>query len=363
MTRHYPKILLLLLLGFALSNCKKANNKSEAPATNQQQKSALNNFESFAVNGQLFDAEINVAQKNVLVMLPQETSKQNLAITFKISAKATASINNTPVTSGALVNLTNPVPFIITAEDGSAVTYTITAKNKLDYYGLGTILTEEKSLNRTYNYYIDQMDGSRFQSINCGPTVTSMAMRWADASSKVTPEELRNQIRSTGGWWYTSDIQTYLTGSGIKNSYVSAANLANTVKTAIDNNNLLILCLDMYPVTRNTIDYQHTEKFYNTATTDWGHFLLVKGYKIVNNTFYLEINDPNSNNVTYTTDGQLKGRDRYYSAAALKTGVDIWWPYAIVVQAKGSTTTVTSGASKKALSALQVVNPPAAWGR
>ncbi|MGZ3767689.1 MAG: hypothetical protein ACXVA2_23700, partial [Mucilaginibacter sp.] len=56
------------------------------------------------------------------------------------------------------------------------------SSDQLIAYGLGSTLTAEKSLNKTYDYYFDHFDGSQYQTVNCGPTVTTMAIKWADST-------------------------------------------------------------------------------------------------------------------------------------------------------------------------------------
>src|SRR5581483_5302551 len=204
-------------------------------------------------------------------------------------------------------------------------------------YGLGSNLVAGKSLNKSYNYYYDQFDGSQYQYINCGPTVATMAIKWADSAFSKKPVDARNIIPENGDWWYTSDITNYLEQNKIRNATVSftSANADNVITQSIDNNNLVILCLDMYYASYNPVTTQHTNKFYETNAPRWGHFLLVKGYKRVDNNLYYEIYDPYTDHETYS-DNTPKGKDRYYLNSTITAATDVWWKYAIVVAPKGS---------------------------
>jgi hypothetical protein len=207
-------------------------------------------------------------------------------------------------------------------------------------YGLGSTVLSGKSLNKNYNYYYDQFDGSQYQYINCGPAVTTMAIKWADSAFSKKPADARNIIPENGDWWYTSDIVSYLRRNQVNSSTVpfTSANGDNVITTSIDNNDLVILCLDMYYASYNPIATQHTNKFYTTNAPRWGHFLLVKGYKRVDKNLYYEIYDPYTDHETYN-DNSPKGKDRYYLNSTITAATDAWWKYAIIVAQKGSTVT------------------------
>jgi hypothetical protein len=216
--------------------------------------------------------------------------------------------------------------------------------SELEAYGLGTHLNAEKSLNKSYSYYFDQFDGSQYQAVNCGPTVTTMVIKWADSTFAKKPVDARNAIPENGGWWYTPDINNYLSTNNINFSTVSftSSNADDVIRNSIDNNNEVILCLDMYYVVYNPNITQHTNKFYTTNSTGWGHFLLVKGYKEVDQKLYYEIYDPYTDHQTYQ-DGSPRGKDRYYINTTITAATTPWWPYAIIVARKGQQVTTSSG--------------------
>ena len=182
------------------------------------------------------------------------------------------------------------------------------------------------------------------RAINCGPTVSTMALKWADSTFTRTPADARKQIEPLGGWWTTGEVESYLRYYGLSTAEDTLSNLNDLVKTNIDKGNLVVLCLDMYYARYNDISYQHVNKFYPTSTTAWGHFLLVKGYKQVDNSFYLEIYDPYSAGQHYSSvSTDIKGKDRYYFSDDIKLATNKWWPYAIVVAPKGKSPTALNG--------------------
>jgi hypothetical protein len=227
----------------------------------------------------------------------------------------------------------------------------------LQQYGLGTNLIAAKSLNKSYDFYFDQFDGTKYESINCGPTVTTMALKWADSTFSKKPVDARNAIPAGGGWWYTTDIENYLNGDQINHTIVSFtdATADSVIKYSIDHRNLVILCIDMYYVAYNPTSAQHTNKFYYTNNTGWGHFLLVKGYRQVDGNMFYEIYDPNSDHQSYP-DNSLKGKDRYYLNSDITAGTNVWWPYAIVLAPKGQQVSVaqSSGLTTSSLSHIPV---------
>ena len=234
-----------------------------------------------------------------------------------------------------------------------------TTPGLLETYGLGEHLTASNSLIKDYDYYFDQFDGSKYAGINCGPTVTTMAIRWADPSFSKKPVDARNAIPANGGWWFTSDIQNYLDSDNINHSVVSftTVNANDVIERSINNGDAVIICLDMYYAAYNPIATQHTNKFYQTNGTGWGHFLLIKGYKEVDSKVYYEIYDPYTNHESYA-DSSPKGKDRYYLSTTITAATNVWWPYAILVAPKGQQVVASTGLQLNSLN-----NIPVASGR
>lgn len=316
---------------------------------------------TFNVNNAVYNSIFNTTEKTVKVIIPHSLDKRSLTFNFSISDQAKVLFNNNPLISGSNnIDCTLPVKLSVSSGDHQSTTlWTINAETDVVYQGLGNKVTAEKSLNKTYDFYIDQFDGSTYQSINCGPAVTTMAIKWSDSTFTKTSLNARNTIRPNGDWWFTNDVSDYLTRNGVANKYIKLDNFEQNIKEAIDDNNALILCLDMYYVSFNADIFKHTDKFYKTAAEKWGHFILVKGYKIVDGKFYLEAYDPYSETSKYTIDGTLKGKNRYYTSTDIKLATDVWWQYAIVVLPKGKTSFSTL--NKSSIRNSSVI--PVAMGR
>jgi len=196
-------------------------------------------------------------------------------------------------------------------------------------WGLGRDLEAEQSNNVDYEWYMDQMNTGVHSYVNCGPTSVTMALKWFDEEFSGTPEDARNTYVSSGGWWYTSDIINYLNLYSANNYTIYLSDL-DLLMDELDNGNILILCLDMFYIRSSTVDEWHIDKFYATNSEGWGHFIVIKGYKIVDGNILYEAYDPYCFGVSYP-DQTLKGKDRYYRSEDLDIATNIWWDNAIVI--------------------------------
>lgn len=179
---------------------------------------------------------------------------------------------------------------------------------------------KDVSNNRSYNWYMDQGDTGKYADINCGPTSLAMILKWKDKSSTETGRSLRNWNENNGTWWSTTIIQNYLSRKGI--SYSGYRYSEYTLKNAIKNGSIALVCLDMSMITRNNSEKSsNIGRFYDGVT---GHFIIVKGYKYIDGELYFEVYDPFSMGKTYSN-GQPMGKDRLYKASELGRSVNYWW--------------------------------------
>jgi len=325
-------IILIFCFATVFFSCKKEGAKQPIDTF-----SSLS-LSSFSVTGQMSDAFIDKVADTILVVVAHGTDMHSVAVNFKVNPGIVVKLNDNVVNSGSTADLSKPFTLtILSSDQAQSISFKGKVQTDLQYFGITGNLVAEKSLNKTYNFYLDQFDGSTYESINCGPTVSTMALKWGDSTFTGTPAGARNQILENGGWWYTSDIQNYLGGHGMQSTIDTIDNLPNIVKNRIDQGNLVILCLDMSYVPYNFNITQHVQKFYPASTTGWGHFLLIKGYRQTSTNFYLEIYDPYSGAREYTgvDNGQLKGKDRYYDSRGIYEATLNWWPYYIATAAPG----------------------------
>lgn len=205
--------------------------------------------------------------------------------------------------------------------------------SELYTWGIQGNVVASKSLNKSYNFYFDQIDGSAFDTINCAPTVATMALLWNDSLFNHTPSYARSQIKPNGGLWTTDDIMTYLASNKINSSMEQLGAIDDFVKSNIDQNRLIILCVDMHYIPYNVNYEEHVNSFYQ-GKIGTGHSFLVKGYIKTDTQFYLEVYDPASWGIVYysgSTAGSLKGKNRYYLRDDVKAATDNWWQYGIVI--------------------------------
>lgn len=345
-------IVLILCFTAIFFSCKKEAGKS--PVTTPLPPL---NLSGFSVTGQMSGAFIDKAADTILVVVPYSSDLHNLAVNFIVDAGTIVKLNNNAITSGALSDLSQPFTLTILSSDQKrSVSFKGKVQTDLQYFGIAGSLVAENSLNKAYDFYLDQMDGSAYQSVNCGPTVSTMALKWGNQNFAGTPAGARGRIPENGGWWYTNDIQKYLSDNGMQSVIDTIDNVASVVKSRIDAGNLVILCLDMNYVPYDPVYNQHIQKFYQT-TPGWGHFLLVKGYKQTNTNFYLEIYDPNSNHLVYSgvDNSQLKGKDRYYNSIGINQATLNWWPYYIATAAPGQPLTASQ---RQRINSLSKPIPP-----
>ena len=103
------------------------------------------------------------------------------------------------------------------------------------------------------------------------------------------------------------------------------------VKAHIDAGELVIVCLSMSYISKNETGDSETrvDKYYSGTM---GHFLLIKGYKVVDGELFFECNDPWGLGLTYE-DGTPVGANRYYRAEELALSGNHNY-YAVIEQPK-----------------------------
>lgn len=227
---------------------------------------------------------------------------------------------------------------------------TVPVLSEVRSMGLGMEGLPKKSNEVGYEWYIDQGNTGPYSTVNCGPTSVTMAIRWADILFTGTTIDARNMYRPDGGWWYTNDIIGYLDHHRI-NFYVVALDNMNTMTGELDKGNIVILCLDMYFIRNEDKVRWHIDRYYRADYTGWGHFIVVKGYRIVDNKLLFEVYDPYGFGKTYNG-GQPKGKNRYYRSEDIDNSSNIWWDYAIIV----------SRSSVKGKAGLDPASIPNKWG-
>ncbi len=278
-------------------------------------------------------------QSMIYTLISNSTDKESDVLTYDwyCSADSIDIINSDKKTAYfSIPSLDEPLEVTISLvvsdgeySDSVSRTIVIPATSLLELWGLGKSLQEEKSNNTNYEWYMDQMGTGSCSSVNCGPTSATMAIKWFSETFDKTPEDARNTYYLDCGWWYTNNIIDYLDKYTVNNKTISITT-TDVLINELDNDNIMILCLDMYYIRKQEADEMHVDKFYSAENTGWGHFIVIKGYKKVDDITFFEVYDPCCFGKLYSNN-TLKGKDRYYRDEDINLATNNWWDYAIVI--------------------------------
>jgi hypothetical protein len=303
--------------------------------------SAANITEFYLFTGQQAEISSGTAGTIHLQIADTIVSGRDLVANFKISPGATLTVEGVLQQSGVTKNnYERDLNYRVMAADRlTANTYLVQIRNN-EYsmpWGLGHFINKAASNNRNYNWYIDQSTSGVFSSVNCGPASVTMAIRWADPGFTKTAQDARMSYEASGGWWFTNDINSYLNDNSVTHAIIALSENKDStgaiLSHQLDHQQIIILCLDMNHVRSVTNPAWRIDKFYPT-TPDWGHFIVLKGYKIVDGELFFEAFDPYSFGLM-NTDLTLKGMNRYYRYDDLAAACKPWWNYAFVIAKKG----------------------------
>jgi hypothetical protein len=197
----------------------------------------------------------------------------------------------------------------------------------LSAWGLGATLSAYVHNDRPYEWYIDQANTGPDSENNCGPSTVAMAIKWYNPNSTKTAENARNTYPRDHGWWFTSDIINYLNLCSVP-STTSSFSGTEQLKGLLNEGNLLILCISTESFSQDFTSEHRVGRFYNYAS---GHFLVVKGWRAIDNSLLFETYDSNNWRMKYAN-GTPKGRNRHLPASEIATAIPNWWDYVIVVK-------------------------------
>lgn len=323
--------LPVIFLCSILCNCKKDN--TPVPDTNILTYSIQNS-----------QAEISIVSSEHLINIRFPDGVMNadsLIANFTLSPGCSASIKNIAQVSGVSKNnYSNTFVYTVSASGNSSDWKVIATNNNYTaVQGFGNFLQQIASNNCTYLWYKEQAYTGIYTGVNAGPAAVTMACKWSDSTFSKTVEDARNAYRPTGGDWYPDDITFYLKDNSIPNSTFALPSTeegtVQTLKRQVDLQQIVIVYLEIYSVRYNSDPISHIDRFYLT-NPGYGHFIIIKGYKKVDNEIYFEVYDPNSMTKTYS-DGSLMGKDRYYRSKDLFEATKNWWPKIFLVAKKGAT--------------------------
>jgi hypothetical protein len=326
-------LLFAVVLASAFVSCSK---------TDQSGPSSKTDFLQFSLFPGEDITQVDNTGHQINIRVPDTiTSGSQLIANFTLSTGAAATMGGINQQSGTTYNdFEKDLKYTVTAADQhTQAVWTVRATNN-DYslsWGLGHFINRSLSSDRSYTWYIDQETTGAYALTNCGPASVTMAIKWADSSFSKTAQDARQTFRSDGGWWFTSDMDAYLNMFGIVHGIIPLSAIADTtgalIARQLDHNQIVILCLDMNNVRAASDPAARIDKFYPTSP-GWGHFIVLKGYRKVDQELFFEAFDPYSFG-NRNTDQSLKGMNRYYRYEDLAAACLPWWNYGFVIAKKG----------------------------
>lgn len=328
MKRHWIPVAVFFI--FIINSCS----KKDEIASN------TTGFLSYSIEGSNARVNISSFAHIITITFPDSViSPGNLVADFTLSPGYSVSVSNMAQTSGVTANNYNTVfYYTISTSAGSSEKWTVKPRNN-DYtydWGLGCFLYKKASVDRTYNWYIDQMNTGFDAASNCGPSDVTMVSEWADSTFTKTAADARLAYEPNGGWWSIEDIDNYLSDNNVSHTIIAldkdSKSLTQTIEERISGGQIAIVNLDMNGVRSAEDPLFHTDKFYST-TPNWGHFLIIKGYTVVDNEVFYETYDSNSWGNVYTN-GDPEGKDRYYRAEDIFNACNNWWQYIFIITKK-----------------------------
>lgn len=140
--------------------------------------------------------------------------------------------------------------------------------------------------DRDYDWFYSQQNTGEYSSVNCMPSIATMAAHWYNEQSGVTVEKMRNTSEETGGWTAV-ELRNGLEYYDIPYDIVDA-NMDNILE-ALDNGKIVLA--------------QYSDRPYEMS----GHCYVIYGYRKFNNSVTFIINDSDSLVDRSTIFGRSKG--------------------------------------------------------
>lgn len=154
------------------------------------------------------------------------------------------------------------------------------------------------------DWYCTQFNSGVYFYENCGPATATMTVKWYNPEFEGTVEDARSAMRPNGGVWFAADISNYIKLCGVK----SVRQYFPDVNAIVDilQDDILILCVDI-------------GVFSNGKATNYGHFIIAKGYEFKDDQLWLVIHDP------------WYGENMLYPYTWVNNAVQARWSYCIRV--------------------------------
>jgi len=175
-------------------------------------------------------------------------------------------------------------------------------------------------INRDFDWYINQLGTGTDEYINCGPASAVMAALWYFYGDfHVSVEETRNTVPEIlNQHWFYRDIVAFLQDHNVDITISFYATLENMINW-LNEGRIIIANI-------RAGDISHGDRgsgigrFYSF---NGGHFVILKGFYVVDDVLYFEVYDPLTMNDFYD-DGYPMGKNRLYRADEVAWSVDSW---------------------------------------
>jgi hypothetical protein len=316
------RIYLAILIVAVCVSCKKSND-----ITAPQRPSIIDSsaeITDYKIVG--LDPGIVLSPQSVNIRFPDTIlSGKDLIASFSLTSGAEATVSSVTQVSGVTKNnFESRLTYAVKGPGGITKYWNVTATNNgySNDWGLGNFVKKSLSNNRSYDWYLDQANTGSYSGINCGPTSVTMALKWADSLFNKTPEDARNYYPGSTDLWGSASLREYIKDNGflfkVTPLGADAESTRDSLKKQLDQGHILIILLTMGSIRYMSGPYpdNRTDRFY---TETFNHFIVVKGYKEVDDEFYFEVYDP-YNYAAFNMDRTPKGKDRYYRYEDVYTG-------------------------------------------
>jgi len=191
-------------------------------------------------------------------------------------------------------------------------------------------------------WYLNQLYSGNDANINCGPAVAVMAAKWFDSNFTGTIRQARgSQPDSRGEGWFYRNICTYLEANDVNITYSYSFTTSKAIELLNENRIIITGILTSDIAFRN--DETQIGRYYYIEYGS-GHFIILKGYSIIDDVGYFEVYDPYTG-YHYYSDGSPMGKDRLYPADEIEKSVRGWWDSEYIVVNPPSNISVTTTSS------------------
>jgi len=183
------------------------------------------------------------------------------------------------------------------------------------------------SIDRDFDWYINQLGTGADEYINCGPASAVMAALWyfhGDFDKSV--EETRNSAPAIlNQHWFYRDIVAFFQEHGVSFTLAHSVDLDYMVSW-LEEGRIIIANIRAGDISRG--DYESGyDRFYSF---EGGHFVILIGYYVVDDVGYFAVYDPFTMH-DYYDDGFPMGKNRWYRADEVVWSVDSWGDGQVII--------------------------------